>query len=561
MGEESGDGNYTEYDSSDHEPEIIPYYRLTAAWIFLAVAGVAFAFDLWMGKKLINTLALKLTGIDRSTLDDDSEAEEAEAGKADQAVVDAKEGMPAVDEDEEPLSAADLRHENSSIKEKLGFLVFAICLPAMGELYYGVIVPFFPGEAHVHGVEESWVGVILACHAVGVMAGCYVSPLLLRVLSPATVLRQTLIYQAAAASIEALTGGIPGSAGWAFGIVFALARTLFGVATGLNEVTAQSIVFRSIKKDMVGPVMGLFMALRTVATLVSPMIGSWLYDAGGFELPFTAGAGFFIIFAWPMLIFLDAITPVTPGKLETMKSIEQVMRVPRMWVVLMIPFGTRMWLYSLEGVWEGELKMRPYDLSISQIGYQVSVMPGAMAFGMFAIGGWMYFYIGANLQQAIGIVLGFLGFMFIGPSPLFSHMEKSIGLLNGAMVMTGLGVGLTLVLQPVISLRLLWMEARMTKADVAGSLAASQLICAMVGMIIAPILGSAMVDAIGFPWTTTILALVVMVVLIPVMWLLLKYSEPPTRGPWAKKPEPGTLGAAPAAEDTKSDSTEESKEL
>jgi len=333
------------------------------------------------------------------------------------------------------------------------------------------------------------------------------------------------------------------------------------VATGLNEVTAQSIVFRSIKKDMVGPVMGLFMALRTVATLVSPMIGSWLYDAGGFELPFTAGAGFFIIFAWPMLIFLDAITPVTPGKLETMKSIEQVMRVPRMWVVLMIPFGTRMWLYSLEGVWEGELKMRPYDLSISQIGYQVSVMPGAMAFGMFAIGGWMYFYIGANLQQAIGIVLGFLGFMFIGPSPLFSHMEKSIGLLNGAMVMTGLGVGLTLVLQPVISLRLLWMEARMTKADVAGSLAASQLICAMVGMIIAPILGSAMVDAIGFPWTTTILALVVMVVLIPVMWLLLKYSEPPTRGPWAKKPEPGTLGAAPAAEDTKSDSTEESKEL
>jgi len=388
------------------------------------------------------------------------------------------------------------------------------------------------------------------------MAGCYVSPFLLRVFSPSTLLRQTLIYMCAAASIEALTGAIPHESGWAFGLVFAVARSLFGLAVGLNEVTAQSVVFRSVSKDAVGPVMGLFMALRTIATLVSPMIGSWLYDAGGFELPFTAGAGFFLLFAWPMLIILDAITPVTPGKLETMKSVEQVMKVPRMWVVLMIPFGTRMWLYCLEGVWEGELKKEPYDLTISQIGYQVSVMPGAMAFGMFAVGGWLYFYIGANLQQFLGVLFGFLGFMFLGPSPLFGDMQKSLGLLNGAMVLTGLGTGMAIVLQPVLSLRLLWMEARMTKADVAGSLAASQLICAMLGMIVAPILGSAMTDALSFEWTTTILGLVVFILLLPCMYLLLKYAEPPTRGPWAsKKKDAGEEPAAgaPSAEEVKED--------
>ena len=96
----------------------------------------------------------------------------------------------------------------------------------------------------------------------------------------------------------------------------------------------------------------------------------------------------------------------------------------------------------------------------------------------------------------------------------------------------------------------------MTKADVAGSLAASQLICAMLGMIFAPILGSAMADGIGFEWTTTILGIVVFAILIPSMWLLLKYAEPPTKGPFAKKPDKAEDAVAAADSDGNYDADE-----
>ena len=70
MGEFLPNGTWHEEEEGAHEPEIVPSSELTAAWIFLALAAGAFVFDLYMGARIVNMIALKATGIDRSKIDE-----------------------------------------------------------------------------------------------------------------------------------------------------------------------------------------------------------------------------------------------------------------------------------------------------------------------------------------------------------------------------------------------------------------------------------------------------------------------------------------------------------
>ena len=73
-------------------------------------------------------------------------------------------------------------------------------------------------------------------------------------------------------------------------------RTVQGFAAGLSEVTAGSLLIRSVPEANVGRVIGWSEAARGVGIMLGPLVGGGLYQRGGFAMPFC--------FSAPLLAFL-----------------------------------------------------------------------------------------------------------------------------------------------------------------------------------------------------------------------------------------------------------------
>lgn len=413
--------------------------------------------------------------------------------------------------------------EARSMCEKV-VLFLAGCISAfVGELYYGIVVPFFPVEAVNRGIASDLIGLIIGAHALGVIVFGQFVPNLLRYHDPMAMLRATLLMQTVAMLGCGLSGGLQGTA---FAVTFGVFRFLLGGLASITEMCAQAIAFRCAPYSKVPTVVAIFVAVRSLGPLFGSAVGSFIYPLpnGGWPAPFFVGAIVFVLLYF-VFFTISAYTKRFDPIIST-ASVLTVLKVPLTWPCLLAtPFLGFILTYALEPLYAPIYSSAPYFFSYQDIGLISGALPLGMSITVFLIATWMHEYTGPSLQQALGASCIFTGATLLGPSPILGGaIQPSTGLAIGALMLVGGGVGICVPTTPMFMLRILEREAGLTKAEVGGSLATTAGTMIMIGALVAPTVSSIVYNAVGFQWVTGGWALVYAGLYIPCALVLLRYN-------------------------------------
>lgn len=148
-------------------------------------------------------------------------------------------------------------------------------------LLYGLAVPILPGRAAALGASESAIGLLFASYALALLVA-------------------TPVFGALADRVGRrgpMLGGLFGLAAatvlFAFSYDFVsllVARLLQGVAAAATWTAGLALVADSYPAAKRGWALGVVLQGMTVGLLVGPPLGGWLYELGGFRLPFLVAA-------------------------------------------------------------------------------------------------------------------------------------------------------------------------------------------------------------------------------------------------------------------------------
>jgi hypothetical protein len=253
-------------------------------------------------------------------------------------------------------------------------------------------------------------------------------------------------------------------------------------------MTVTSIIFRIADVRMAAALQGFATSFRGMGAVVGSAIGGSLYgmSGGGYPMPFVVPAlGFLLVHAILFCVstYADAMPPV-----DSAASVLSVLRVWQAWPALIAtPFLSLFGSYALEPLYAPLLLNKPYHLSFRHIGQVVSAIAAAQVTVTF-VGAALLNCINAAAQQALGASCITLGFLLLGPSPLFgfgSNMHTT-PLASGSLLLIGCGVGLVMPTHSLFMMRILQREAGLHKRQIGGAVATTTISTAMVGVRRAP---------------------------------------------------------------------------
>lgn len=188
-------------------------------------------------------------------------------------------------------------------------------------LMYGLVVPFLPIYAESLGVTQSQIGFLFASYAIALFVG-------------------TPIFGALADRVGRKKLLICGLLGLAFTtMVFAfaanfwflvLARFLQGLSASIPWTAGLALLAENFPKEERGKAMGTAMSGQAGGVLLGPLIGGWLFEWGGYKLPFFTATGLAAIAAILSVLFLKN---VTDKRSESFTTPFKVLRSKQMLIV------------------------------------------------------------------------------------------------------------------------------------------------------------------------------------------------------------------------------------
>lgn len=155
---------------------------------------------------------------------------------------------------------------------------------------------------------------------------------------------------------------------------------------------------------------------------------------------------------------------LVPDHNPTMSSVWQVLQYPVVWAALCCLAFAYTQFQALEPIASAVLSNAPYHLSVTAIGgLQCIFMLTALLTMAFNVR--TYTYLGVQGQQLVGYIFAFFGSALMAPSHIFGFIPPSLTLFIIAQLLTGGGMGLIAMMQPLTLLRILWIKAGLTKKD------------------------------------------------------------------------------------------------
>ncbi|CAL4237633.1 unnamed protein product [Meganyctiphanes norvegica] len=174
-----------------------------------------------------------------------------------------------------------------------------------------------------------------------------------------------------------------------------------------------------------------------LGNMIGPLIGGYLFELGGYTLPFVVVGGVLVLVALAVVILLPPDQHSSINEEPTTKiSILQVLREPSIVLYIINLFagcyGFGFFLGTLEYL------LRPLNLMPLEVGYQFVL--NSATFSLFACGwGWLCDVKSSSLTVCLaGAVLSFLSFLLIGPAP-FIDLPFTLLLVMIAIILLGVG--------------------------------------------------------------------------------------------------------------------------
>ncbi|RCX22521.1 multidrug resistance protein [Fontibacillus phaseoli] len=173
----------------------------------------------------------------------------------------------------------------SNSKQKAALLVVGLAI-FLDMMIYGMIVPILPKYASSLGASQTDIGLLFGSYA----AVLFIATPIFGFLSDRIGRRGPMLWGLIGLAAATLLFAFAES----FWMLIA-ARSLQGLAAAVTWTSGLAILADLYSSEERGKAMGLALSGQAAGILLGPTIGGWLYELGGYQLPFLFAAGLALV--------------------------------------------------------------------------------------------------------------------------------------------------------------------------------------------------------------------------------------------------------------------------
>lgn len=164
-------------------------------------------------------------------------------------------------------------------------LVFIICMVNfLSNSAYSSIAPFYPNEAISKGVDPSLLGLVFSCYSLAMFIFSPFFKMMLDKMGSKSVLIMGLLTQGISMIIFGLFYYINDATWYLVGSMFC--RFLQGYGNGCLNSGTSNLMMNAFPAKKLGKLNGLLQTSVGLGMMFGPIMGSILFELGGFTLPF-----------------------------------------------------------------------------------------------------------------------------------------------------------------------------------------------------------------------------------------------------------------------------------
>uniref|UniRef100_A0A1I8ETC1 MFS domain-containing protein n=1 Tax=Wuchereria bancrofti TaxID=6293 RepID=A0A1I8ETC1_WUCBA len=265
-------------------------------------------------------------------------------------------------------------------------------------------------------------------------------------------------------------------------------------------VTSSFVIGVKCFPGRIAIVVGVLETFVGLGSTAGPLLGGILYEIGGFKLPFIV-LGIILLFLGLLAYFL--VENMDDDIVMDGKGMLGMLKIPLLWIMIHAVVMCAISLSFLDPTLADHLAS--FKLSPSIIGLMF-----LLSGGIYTITApfWSIIIDKFNCSKAIimfGIMTVVISMIIIGPSP-FLNAEKNLGWIEVALGILGLATSALYIPTFQISIDTLCLPIPSGRS------------------FFGPTVGGLCVQWIGFPWTTTIIALLNIVFMIAILCFYALYG-------------------------------------
>ncbi|KAL1430436.1 hypothetical protein MTO96_014885 [Rhipicephalus appendiculatus] len=402
------------------------------------------------------------------------------------------------------LSVVSLLSSRGTAKFRLSrsqkLTLFCLCLVNFTSyISYSVIAPFYPQEAAFKGMREAVSGFVFSVYALTMMIFAPIFGKLVPILG-AKLIFFTGILCAGGANIMFGVLDLADDT-LVFTTLSFLIRILEAIGAAAFSTASYSIVLH-VYPDHISTVFGIIETSVGVGMSIGPALGGALYSVGGFGLPFyILGSCVLLTFPVCWIIMKD----IQVQALETRKeSYFTLLKIPQVFIVSLILVVGSQSQGFVEPTLEPHMRQQ-FDVDTSIVGSFFLVMSA-----IFSICSPLVGFICMKTEQRIpimiiGLIIMAAAQMFMGPAPFLGIPSNLWATLATVAV---LGASFAFAYVPTMESMIRAATSGGMEEDIGTYALVSGWWNSMysLGEVIGPSAGGVLLDLIGFPWASTVVA-------------------------------------------------------
>jgi DHA1 family solute carrier family 18 vesicular amine transporter 1/2 len=213
------------------------------------------------------------------------------------------------------------KQTNRNTIQKNGLIVVTIAI-FTDMLVYGIIVPILPTYALSLGVSQTAIGFLFGSYAIALL----IATPIFGVLSDRIGRKGPMLWGLIGLAVSTLF--------YAFASQFwmlIIARSLQGISAAITWTAGFALLADLYPSQERGKVMGIALSGQSIGTLLGPTVGGWLFQLGGYKLPFLIATGFAVADG---ILRLLLIKDVQHEKSENPLKSLKLLRNPKLLIIV-----------------------------------------------------------------------------------------------------------------------------------------------------------------------------------------------------------------------------------
>lgn len=402
------------------------------------------------------------------------------------------------------LSVVSLLSTHGAAKFRLSrsqkLTLFCLCLVNFTSyISYSVIAPFYPQEAAYKGMREAVSGFVFSVYALTMMLFAPIFGKLVPILGARLIFFTGILCAGGANILFGLLDMAEDTL--IFTAMSFLVRILEAVGAAGFSTASYSIVLH-IYPEHISTVFGIIETSVGVGMSIGPAIGGALYSVGGFGLPFYI-LGSCVLLTFPVCWFIMKDIQVQAKETRT-ESYFTLLRIPQVIIVSIILVVGSQSQGFVEPTLEPHMRQE-FDVDTSIVGSFFLVMSAIFSLCSPLVG-----FICMKTEQRIpimiiGLIIMAAAQLLMGPAPFLGIPSNLWGTLATVAV---LGASFAFAYVPTMESMIRAAASGGMKEDIGTYALVSGWWNAMysLGEVIGPSTGGVLLDLIGFPWASTVVA-------------------------------------------------------